>query len=209
MFRKSAFKPADNSPFVNEVFFPSATDFMYNLDNETKRRLLLRDYWQTNYAAVDPDLLESLYEKLYANRVNGEEKIHLHNYREVEGVQEVDHSYRLGLRHVMTGEGCELELDVIVLATGYERTRLPAFLDPIASDVQTSNGMLSISRDYRLQMKPSFSPKIYIQGMSQLSHGISDSLLSVLAIRSQEILESILQMNSQRSGAIHTEEVLT
>lgn len=209
IFRKSAYKPADNSPFVNEVFFPSATDFMYNMPNDNKRRLLLRDYWQTNYAAVEMDLLESLYEKLYASRVCGEERIHIHNYSEVDELEEVNNRYKLGLSHVMTGEVSELELDVIVLATGYERTKLPAFLDPIASYINRSNDMFSISRDYRLQMTPSFKPRIYVQGMSQLTHGISDSLLSVLAMRSQEILESILQLNCEESGALHTEEVLS
>lgn len=210
IFRKAAYKPADNSPFVNEVFFPSMTDFMYGLADDGKRLNVLGEYWQTNYAAVELELLEGLYEKLYADRVSGVQQIHIHNYTKVESVQKQDRGFRLSVSDVMSGDNSCVDLDVIVLATGYARAALPAFLDPIASYIRSANGRLSIGRDYALETNAEFNPRVYVQGISQLTHGISDSLLSVLAVRSQEILESILseQGADVDKFKIRSEEVL-
>jgi lysine/ornithine N-monooxygenase len=45
---------------------------------------------------------------------------------------------------------------------------------------------------------PTFRPHIHLQGYSESSHGLSDTLLSVLATRSQEIAESLLLTIARR-----------
>jgi L-ornithine N5-oxygenase len=46
-------------------------------------------------------------------------------------------------------------------------------------------------RQYRLPMRPGFLPAIHVQGYSEQTHGLSDTLLSVLAVRAQEIAASV------------------
>ncbi|MGH2189393.1 hypothetical protein ACQ10K_16545, partial [Enterococcus faecium] len=49
-------------------------------------------------------------------------------------------------------------------------------------------------RNYRVRATDRLLPAIYVQGGSESTHGISDSLLSILAIRSQEIGSALLDM---------------
>jgi L-ornithine N5-oxygenase len=39
---------------------------------------------------------------------------------------------------------------------------------------------------------------IYLQGCCEASHGLSDTLLSVLAIRSQEVVDALMDSRRQR-----------
>ncbi|GAA6020687.1 hypothetical protein JCM11491_000514 [Sporobolomyces phaffii] len=56
-----------------------------------------------------------------------------------------------------------------------------------------------VAENYRLQLPTetrdgvSFKPTVWLQGSCEKSHGISDSLLSVLAVRSGEVVSAILQ----------------
>ena len=62
----------------------------------------------------------------------------------------------------------------------------------------------NVDRHYRLPLTPGSEAGIFLQGCCEDSHGLSDTLLSVLAIRSQEVVESIFgdqaQPCSARSG---------
>jgi L-ornithine N5-oxygenase len=86
--------------------------------------------------------------------------------------------------------------DAVVLATGYDRDIRSRFLSAIDPYLDG----FSVDRDYRLRTRPEFRPQIHLQGYSEASHGLSDTLLSVLAIRSQEIANSILDAQSARIG---------
>jgi len=87
-----------------------------------------------------------------------------------------------------------VEADAVVLATGYRRERrhpLLAPLDPwLAPEEQ---GGYRVARDYRVAARPGFAPGVYLQGFCEDTHGLSDTLLSVLPLRSQEILASLVR----------------
>ncbi|MDI9654258.1 SidA/IucD/PvdA family monooxygenase, partial [Burkholderia cenocepacia] len=68
--RVDALKPADDSPFVNEIFSPEFTDVVYAQPQDARRALLER-YRDTNYAVVDRPLIEQIYEMLYLQRIDG------------------------------------------------------------------------------------------------------------------------------------------
>ncbi len=48
-----------------------------------------------------------------------------------------------------------------------------------------------MSRDYRLATSPGTGGGLYIQGNTEHTHGLTSSLLSNIAVRSAEILQSI------------------
>lgn len=59
---------------------------------------------------------------------------------------------------------------------------------------------LKISRAYRLLPTPTpegeaFKPKVYIQGIAEETHGLSDSLLSVLGVRGGEVVDDLFLIN--------------
>jgi L-ornithine N5-oxygenase len=51
---------------------------------------------------------------------------------------------------------------------------------------------IAVTRNYRLQLPPTVQAGCYLQGVNEATHGMSDSLLSVLAVRSAEIVGDLL-----------------
>lgn len=105
-----------------------------------------------------------------------------------------------------------LEADVVIAATGYRRTAhvdllRPAWplLPPPPPDdghgvsgwtVDTDRGPrhLAVGRDYRVRFAPdavAAGSGVWLQGCCEGTHGLSDTLLSVLGPRSGELVESI------------------
>ncbi|MET0613290.1 MAG: ornithine monooxygenase, partial [Pseudomonas caspiana] len=60
-------------------------------------------------------------------------------------------------------------------------------------------GDFEVDRDYRIKTDSRCKASIYMQGFCEASHGLSDTLLSVLPIRADEIAES-LYANVVRAG---------
>jgi L-ornithine N5-oxygenase len=193
IFRGHALKPSDSSPFVNEIFNPEATDFMFQQPPE-RRDAIVRSFRNTNYAVVDADLLEQLYRLRYLHRVNGEERIGLFPRSEVTDVRATGEGIEIETVDTYGGNRRRCSYDAVILATGYDRESPLPFLEPIREHIQGCE----IDRNYRLMTAKSFRPEIYMQGYSEASHGLSDTLLSVLAFRSAEIADSLVLAKSQR-----------
>ncbi|GLS46913.1 lysine N(6)-hydroxylase/L-ornithine N(5)-oxygenase family protein [Methylobacterium brachythecii] len=193
IFRGHSLKPSDSSPFVNEIFHPSYTDFMYDL-SEDDREAVVRTFRNTNYAVVDPDLLEALHKILYQQKVEGGSQINLMPRSQITTVTAGNEGIAVAIEDRFAEASQQTRYDAVILATGYERSLLQPFLEPIADHVED----LSVDRSYRLKMRDGFLPRIHLQGYSEASHGLSDTLLSVLAIRSQEIAKSIATMTRER-----------
>ena len=70
--RRFGYKPVDESDFTNQVFFPSMTDFFYDLP-ETKRKDVVDSFRDVNYAVVDAPLIQKIYRHLYDERVAGKD----------------------------------------------------------------------------------------------------------------------------------------
>ena len=193
IFRGHALKPSDSSPFVNEIFNPNFTDFIYAQSCES-REAIVRNFRNTNYAVVDSDLLDQLYRLLYQQRVSGDIKVALHPRSEIVNVDADSAGIEISAVDKFEGGSFRSSYDVVVLATGYDRETPHAFLGSIRRYVRDE----VLDRHYKLVTSPAFRPQIHLQGYSESSHGLSDTLLSVLAARSQEIAESLLSTVSQR-----------
>jgi L-ornithine N5-oxygenase len=87
--------------------------------------------------------------------------------------------------------------DVVVLATGYRRDYHLELLTGIQDCIQGA----SVDRHYRLPLTAGSEAGVFLQGCCEDSHGLSDTLLSVLAIRSQEVVESIFGDQQQPCSA--------
>jgi L-ornithine N5-oxygenase len=193
IFRGHALKPSDSSPFVNEIFNPQYTDFIFAQPGE-HRDAIVRNFRNTNYAVVDTDLLDQLYRLLYQQRVSGTAGVELHPRSEIRNVRAAVEGIEIGTVDKFTGEHRRSSYDAVILATGYDRETPHAFLEPIQRYVRDG----TLDRNYRLATSPAFRPQIHLQGYSEASHGLSDTLLSVVATRAQEIAESLLSTISRR-----------
>ncbi|KVU44659.1 ornithine monooxygenase [Burkholderia ubonensis] len=200
VMRAGALKPADDSPFVNEIFSPAFTDVVYAQPQDARRALLER-YRDTNYAVVDRPLIEQIYEMLYLQRVDGAPRHALLANRAIEAAaRTATGQIELTLRDRLSGAAHTERFDGLVLATGYRRDTHTALLDGLAPHLGDALARGDVTRDYRLDTPEHFAPRIYLQGCCEGSHGLSDTLLSVLARRADEICASL------ESGRAHPDD---
>ncbi|MBP0631473.1 lysine N(6)-hydroxylase/L-ornithine N(5)-oxygenase family protein [Cupriavidus sp. AcVe19-1a] len=188
--RAPALKPADDSPFVNEIFNPRYIDYLFSrAPNE--REQLLSEFGNTNYAVVDTDLIEAIYEVLYQQKVTGKVRHRLLAGYEARHAEADADGVRLDIARRDDGAHQLQRYDAVILATGYRRELHQSLLAPLASYLDDAKGFQA-DRDYRLQMAPGCQAGVFLQGCCEATHGLSDTLLSVLAVRAQEIAAAVL-----------------
>jgi lysine N6-hydroxylase/L-ornithine N5-oxygenase len=187
IMRARAIKPSDDSPFVNEIFNADFTDFVFSRP-DGDRAALLDEFWHTNYAAPDLVLIEQIFNVFYQQRVTGSTRHRFLRRHEVAGVQALPEGIQLILRDLNANRDHVATYDVVILATGYQRDHHKTMLSALAPYLRD----FAVDRQYRLQSTPGFCPGVFLQGACESSHGLSDTLLSVTAVRTHEIGEALL-----------------
>lgn len=189
--RRFAYKPVDESDFTNRIFFPEWTDYYYELPND-KRREFFADMRDVNYAVIDQPLIRRINQKLYDQKVAGRERCRIQPFVELERIEEHDDHLELQFRDLMGGEPVRLEADGAVLCTGYVWRKEHPLLDGLASFIERDDrGGYAVRRDYALATRGELRPNVYLQGYCEDTHGISETVLSLLPVRAREILTSI------------------
>ncbi|PYC16925.1 lysine N(6)-hydroxylase/L-ornithine N(5)-oxygenase family protein [Pseudomonas mosselii] len=185
IMRQSALRVSDDSPFVNEIFDTQVVDYLY--ENPERNSAYLKDFRHTNYAAANLDLVERIYQFIYQQHVNGVEGHRVLNDRTITAVETSAQGVAITSSDARSNSCSTQQYDMVILATGYERDHHRELLEPLASHL----GDLRVDRQYRLHTPEDFHPSIFLQGACESSHGLSDTLLSILAIRSAEISHAL------------------
>ncbi len=190
VFAKYGYSPADDSPYANRVFDPAAVDDFYTAAPTVRQRLI--DYHRaTNYSCVDLPLIEELYAREYAERVAGKRRLFFRGASSVQSTVEDDNGVRVTIEHHPTRSVEVLDCDAVVYATGFVPMPLPDMLGELFDVGEFGADRPELTRDYRLRTAREISGAIYLQGGTEHTHGLSSSLLSNVAVRSGEIVESI------------------
>jgi L-ornithine N5-oxygenase len=176
------------SKFTNELYFPTFTDDFFAAPPETRRQVL-QEMRYTNYAGVTPDMLETLFQQVYLEKLSGNQRLHMATMVDVTGARMDGPEVVLTLANRMTGHPDELRCDLVMLGTGFER-RAPALVRRMAAAIGIDE--LSVSRAYQMNTPVSVTAGCYLQGTNEDSHGMADSLMSVLAVRAGEIVTDLL-----------------
>lgn len=203
ILRSMDLKPADSSPFVNEIFAPEITDLMFG-STPAERERLLTEYHHTNYSVVDIPMIDQIYGILYRQKVSGDARHGFRNSSVVEQATANGEQIELAVRNTRTGEQDVTAYDVVILATGYERKQHLDLLAPLSEYL----GDYAVDRNYRVQADERCRTPIYLQGCCEASHGLSDSLLSILATRSEEVATSLHAALDQAAEQVGQESVL-
>lgn len=191
VFGKYGYSPADDSPYANRVFDPSAVDDFYSATPQLREQLI-EYHRSTNYSAVDLPLIEDLYSREYGERVSGDRRLFVHGASEVSTPQSIDNGVEVALVHRPTGRVERLKCDAVVYATGFRPLDLHSILGDVARECEFApDGTPVVERDYRLRTGESVSGGIYLQGGTEHSHGLTSSLLSNIAVRSGELVNSL------------------
>lgn len=178
----------ESSKFTNELFYPSFVDEFHDAQPEARVQLL-REMHRTNYSGLAPDLLDTLYRQMYLERLAGEPRLSMITMSEIVDAQIVDGEIALTIVDRKTGQPAVLRCDVVMLGTGFVR-EMPKIVHDLAA--AAGAGDIRVSRSYRLDLPPDVMATCHLQGVNEATHGIADSLLSVLATRSEEIVSDLL-----------------
>jgi len=178
----------ENSKFTNQLYFPSFVDEFHAALPEARDQLL-REMHRTNYSGLNPALLDVLYRQMYLDKLTGADRLKMVTMAEVAAARMADNEVVLTLLDRKNGGSMEMRCDLVLLGTGFER-EMPRVIRNLAASVSMEE--VSVSRSYRMNLPPNVRAGCYLQGVNEATHGIADSLLSLLAVRSQEIVRDLL-----------------
>lgn len=234
IMRSDYLRPSDDSPFINGIFNPEFTDVIHSKSAQWRQNFFA-DAKPTNYSVVRLELIESIFERMYGQKLvlGPDETQWPHRIRSGYIVKSVEpkgpnseDGLQIRIAPVPESAGSEevLDVDLVISATGYQRSAHLSLLKdsfsllPPASAKATvdangksldgwqvssasSDGVpqtrkLEVGRNYGVKfdngaVQPGSG--VWLQGCCEGTHGLSDTLLSVLAVRSGEMVESIFQ----------------
>jgi L-ornithine N5-oxygenase len=178
------------------LYFPAYTDKFFAAPSEARKQVL-QAMRRTNYAGVTPDMLDTLFRQIYLERLTGQQRLSMVTMVDVTGAVVADDEVVLTLHDRMNGTDRQLRCDLVMLGTGFE-SRMPPLVRHAAAACGADK--IQVSRAYRLLTPSAVTAGCYLQGTNEDTHGIADSLISVLAVRAGEIVEDILAHRG-RDGA--------
>lgn len=172
---------------------------------------------RTNYGVVRLELLEDIYSTLYSYRIQFDNENdwpqQILTHRTVTGMSDVNSKHGARIRlHVQNDSGNyhaqqnskqeTIDVDLVVVASGYKRTAHEDMLRRLEhlKPIDDNSNSWAVNRDYSLSFKEgsiASDAAIWLQGCNESTHGLSDTLLSILAVRGGEVVNSIFGRANQ------------
>ncbi|MFG2551526.1 lysine N(6)-hydroxylase/L-ornithine N(5)-oxygenase family protein [Streptomyces sp. NPDC048581] len=189
--RRRNFYPIDDSPFTNDFYMPGYSDYFARLDQGT-RESFNREHVLTS-DGISEGTLREIYQRIYAERfIHGNtDLVSLYPNRNVIAVSASDNAWSLKLSNsnhpAVLGQ---VDADVVVWATGF-RTVAPDFLAPIANRLEREGDEYRIDSDFAVMWDGPSNRSIFLQNAALRQRGLADKNLSLLAWRSQRIIDRV------------------
>jgi L-ornithine N5-oxygenase len=134
-------------------------------------------------------MLDTIYRQIYLERLTGKHRLHMVTMVDAVGSRLDGGDVVLEVADRKTGLTDELRCDFVLLGTGFE-PKMPTIVRNLADLAGMQE--IKVSRAYRMITPPSVTAACYLQGVNEESHGIADSLMSVIAVRAGEIVNDVL-----------------
>lgn len=193
LHRGVGFRLKDTGHLSNAIYYPEETDYFYNLSAEA-RLLALREMFPADYGNVNYAVSSALFAQMYEDKVRGLEHIIMLNRKEVAEISPQEGGYRILLTDIYTKAPSSLNVDVLVVAAGYYEEGYPSLLAHLKPYMQEESvGKIKVGPNYRIETKENVSPWIFLCGMSERTHGISDTQSwSMMALKADVIFNALL-----------------
>lgn len=189
-------RATDNNPFANEQFFEANVDDFYSR-SATNRHDSATSLRTTNYGVVEAGCLDVLYRLTYADEVRGRTRLIVHDGCRLASARPDGEVVRIGMDRRFGAASSALNVDGLVLANGYRRELDPAMYRAVLPYLDTDDaGSPVVSREHRVRTTDELSAGLYVQGFAEASHGLGDTLLSLLPFRSKQIITAIAKDGS-------------
>ncbi|MFI6440732.1 lysine N(6)-hydroxylase/L-ornithine N(5)-oxygenase family protein [Streptomyces sp. NPDC050759] len=189
--RRRNFYPIDDSPFTNDFYMPGYSDYFARLDQGT-RESFNREHVLTS-DGISEGTLREIYQRIYTERfIHGNtDLVSLYPNRNVIAVSASDNAWSLKLSNsnhpAVLGQ---VDADVVVWATGF-RSAAPDFLAPIADRLEREGDEYRIDSDFAVKWDGPSNRSIFLQNAALRQRGLADKNLSLLAWRSQRIIDRV------------------
>jgi L-ornithine N5-oxygenase len=194
--RRDGFRLHDVGDFSNETYFPDAVDAFFRLPKQTRREVL-QDAWHSNYSSVDAHTSHALYARRYEESISGVSRLILVKRSEVTQIVQTGSRLLLEIDNMAARLTCPVEVDAVILCTGYQHQELPGLLEPLRPYlVFDADGDFTATRDYELRTSERLRARVFINGLSELSYGVSDAAsFSMIALKAEHTLRRLAGRN--------------
>lgn len=189
--RRNWFAPMDDSPSANDFFRPTYLRFFHGLPEEVRRRYVAQQ--QLTSDGISLATLQEVYQLNYETYLReGRHPVMLLPGRDVVRASRRDGQIALWCERDWGGRERHAA-PLVVLATGREPAGLPLAPGLAALMESDESGRPLLEADYSVRWKNAERNRLYLQNRSRIGHGIADPNLSLLAVRSATILNSVLE----------------
>ena len=187
--RSPRFFPLEYTKLTLEMTSPEYVDYFHALPEDTRYRLEAEQ--KCLYKGIDAELINEIFDLLYAKTVEGPIPTRLLTCTEL---REAAHDegrgeYTLGLRHVEQERDFTLVTQGLVLATGYRYTP-PDFLEPVRDRIRWDrHGRFDVARNYSIDVT---GRGIFLQNGAAHAHSVTSPDLGMGPYRNSWIISQIL-----------------
>jgi lysine N6-hydroxylase len=196
--RRQNFFPIDDSPFTNDYYMPDHSDYFAALP------LSIRQQFNTQHLlssdGISESTLRQIYQRIYTHHYihDRPDLIALYPHRNLSEVcrTPAGDGYELTLKHGQHPDLTEhIDTDTLIFATGYRPHPMP-FLEPLQHRLQYEDAEYVIDAHYAAIWDGPKDHHLFLQNASRAQRGLADPNLSLLAWRSQRILDRLTNTNS-------------
>lgn len=190
--RRPNYFPIDDSPFTNDYYTPDFSDHFFELALPVREAFTLQQVLSSD--GISLATLQEIYRRIYLHRfVDGTgDLVGLYPNREVLRVDPCAAGWTLTFVSNDDRSAEErIEADVVVWATGFRPARMD-FLAPIHHRLEREAREYRIDRDFAVVWDGPPDRNIFLQNAARVQRGLADPNLSLVAWRSQRILDRLM-----------------
>ncbi|WP_433393209.1 lysine N(6)-hydroxylase/L-ornithine N(5)-oxygenase family protein [Micromonospora sp. KLBMP9576] len=187
--RSPRFFPLEYTKLTLEMTSPEYADYFHALPEETRYRL--ESEQKGLFKGINADLINEIYDLLYARSIAGPPRTRLLTNTELTGAEHDERTgtYTLSLRNVEQERDFTLDTQALVLATGYQY-RFPEFLEPVRDRIRwDAHGRFDVARNYSIDHT---GRGIFLQNAGTHTHSVTSPDLGMGPYRNSWIIRELL-----------------
>lgn len=176
----------EGTAFVNESYNGDFVDRFYSMSAEMKEWFTAKRQ-NMNYGVVDDKVISALYNENYYGKYHDNRCVKFLPFSRVIQITAGDNNVSVAFENRENGTVYDDKYEYIVLATGYKADLAKNVLSDMLGPEE-----LCVNRDFSIKHEKLLPGNgVYLNGNVSASHGPAEDVLSVIAHRSRDILQSI------------------